>query len=171
MLDRVSPQLFHDLLSDVIRVQMPWQEMDSWDVRLQVVSTASELSELHIPWYRRNTEEIELWQGDIFSPDPADPPVALTVGETAQALPLYDRRRRDTIRRLTTNYRRHKYAQTMLAPAAQLADGRRMLLDGVHRLSSLWLSEVPFHVALFTIQGGHETVSIVDLQRLAEQPA
>lgn len=86
-------------------------------------------------------------------------------------MPLLVRSQRDGIRRLTSNYRKHKYTQTLLAPAGQLEDGRRMLLDGCHRLCAVWLSEVPFHVALLTLQGGHDVVHIVDLERLAETPA
>lgn len=48
---------------------MPSQDMDSWNVQLQVISNRVELADIHFPWYRRENEEA-IWRGDIFNPDP-----------------------------------------------------------------------------------------------------
>jgi hypothetical protein len=167
VLNRVAPATFRALFGNAIRCAIPWEELDGWTITLQPISGRDELATLHFPWYRRLTGD-EDWHGDIFSPDPADPPVPLTVAETDAWLDRFPPARREAILRLADNYRTHRYEQTLLLAAAQLPDGRRILLDGNHKAAALWLAAVPFKLALLTVSGDPQTLGLVDLQRLSE---
>lgn len=174
MLNQISPQTFRELVSETVRVAVPWHRIDEWTIELETMLTRADLASTHLVWYRRKSRKPALWHGDIFHPDPADPPIPIRIEEVERFLPLMngeDDHRRDSIERLTSNYREHIYPQTLIVPAAKAPDGRRIVLDGCHRLSAIWLADVPFTVALLTITGDPDELHLVDLQRLAEAPA
>jgi len=164
-LDRVSAETFRALTAPLIRCAVPWEHAAEWTIALQPVTSREALAALYLPWHRRQGSQ-ECWQGDIFNPDPADLPIARRIGELPSFLDLLDEPRRRAVRRFERGYRFERYPQGLIAPAAQAQDGRRILLDGCHRLSAIFLAEVPFTLALLTIKGDPLKLGLVDLERL-----
>jgi hypothetical protein len=137
-----------ELAGPLVRVHLPWELVESLSFDLHALTTRAELGALYLPWYRRSAAE--LWHGDVFAPDPSDPPLPLQVKDTPTFLPLYPDKRREAIERLAVAFRRHHYPQAFYAVGVRLGTGEVVVADGSHRLSALWLAEVEFRIALLT---------------------
>src|SRR5262245_38476845 len=120
------------------------------------IQAAQELRDLYVPWYLdRKTGAPVGWNHPNASP--------VTVGEVAADLSVWPAKQSE-IQRYRTMYTAVAAPIMLTLPAYSLPNGRKLILDGKHRLIGLALAETGFEITLWCIDGPIDENALPDLR-------
>lgn len=150
---------FHDLFAGPggIRVWIDWEELFrlSIPVRVTFASSIDDLEGGYLPWYLAP-------EGREVDFDDDARPVALA--EFPDAESSLGKERREKIAALRAALASSESVH-LLVPAYDLGGGRKLILDGCHRLAALTALPVRLKAVVFTLEGPLEPTVLPDLSR------
>jgi hypothetical protein len=153
----LSPRGFTRMFSPLTRVDVRWSALADakWTVTLSVVDTVLDLAQWYFPWYLASDGSECGWDA------PTAVPIAVTDWCDVAAGTSPERRARVT--NLARTLRAAQSPVGLMAPTYDLRDGRRLVLDGNHRLAAIVEADLRFVAMEVCLHGAIEREVVPDL--------
>lgn len=157
----LSPEQFEQLFKPITYGRFNWRYFRHHDLRVElvIVKTRKQLGKLVLPHVRDS--------GDLSreASQTSDAARNITVAESAATIHAMGGDSRARILRLAASFAEEKRGVVLALPAYRYPKGRVLLMDGVHRLTGLYLSGAQhWSVAVYVVHGPRRAALAWDME-------
>ena len=154
----MTPHQFAQFFRASVRVLLDWQAIDGsdWPVELSVAASKEELDGWYFPWHvGRDGDETRF-------DDPAARPLRIL-----DWAPREFTAHREAVEVMAASLRSIPGPVQLVIAAYALPEGRRLVLDGNHRLAAVVQESFPFRALVATLRGPVDERVLPDLRQWA----
>jgi hypothetical protein len=143
----VPAELFIEYFRDSIEVLFDWEYFieERWPVTITITSAHEEVAKWYMPWNINQSGEIVRFDHPEARP--------IQVDMLRAVFERLDIERQDRVRQIKIALTSFRPPILFAVPTYALPNGDRFLLDGNHRVSSIFLHLLPFRFLTLTLHG------------------